>query len=80
MRQRIGQRMGKGTQAAAYRARVGLSYPPGRRAEAGEVVSDLPQASVAWLLAEGWIEEEPPPQPLPVVAVATGEGDREKMR
>lgn len=40
---------------AAYRVEVGLSYPPDRRAEAGEVVSDLPAKSIKWLLEQGAI-------------------------
>lgn len=40
----------------AYRALVGLSYPPDRRVEAGEVADDIPPQSVKWLLAAGNIE------------------------
>lgn len=40
----------------SYRALVGLSYPPDRRVEAGEVASDIPPQSVKWLLAAGHIE------------------------
>ena len=39
-----------------YRALVGISYPPDKRAEAGELVSDLPEKSATWLLAQGLIE------------------------
>lgn len=39
-----------------YRVLTGLSYPPDRRAEAGEIVDDIPSKSVKWLLAEGHIE------------------------
>lgn len=39
-----------------YRVLVGLNYPPERRAEPGEVVQDLPKASVPWLLEQGYIE------------------------
>lgn len=39
-----------------YRAVVGIDYPPNKRAEAGDIVSDLPQSSVAWLLQSGLIE------------------------
>ena len=42
---------------AQYRAVVGLDYPPNKRAEAGDIVSDLPEKSVTWLLASGFIEE-----------------------
>jgi len=49
-----------------YRALVGLSYPPGKRAEKGDVVGDLPERSVKWLLASGKIERVgPPPKPEP---------------
>lgn len=41
---------------AQYRAVVGLDYPPNKRAEAGDIVSDLPEKSVAWLLSSGLIE------------------------
>lgn len=46
----------------AYRVLVGLSYPPDgaddeRRAEPGDVVTDLPAWSVDWLLAGGSIAE-----------------------
>ena len=41
---------------AQYRAVVGIDYPPNKRAEAGEIVSDLPEKSVAWLLSSGLIE------------------------
>ena len=39
-----------------YRALVGIDYPPDKRAEAGELVSDLPEKSATWLLAQGLIE------------------------
>ena len=42
--------------AAKYRVLRGLNYPPGKRAEAGETVDDLPDASVRWLLRRGAIE------------------------
>jgi hypothetical protein len=41
---------------AQYRAVVGIDYPPNKRAEAGDIVSDLPEKSVAWLLDSGFIE------------------------
>jgi hypothetical protein len=40
-----------------YRALVGLDYPPGKRAEPGDVVDDLPEKSVKWLLKDGKIKE-----------------------
>lgn len=39
----------------AYRILVGINYGA-RRAEPGDVVSDLPRTSLAWLLREGVIE------------------------
>lgn len=41
---------------AQYRATVGIDYPPNKRVEAGEVVSDLPGDSIKWLLDQGLIE------------------------
>lgn len=40
-----------------YRAVVGIDYPPNKRVEAGELVSDLPEKSAVWLLANNFIEE-----------------------
>jgi hypothetical protein len=42
--------------ATKYRALVGLDYPPGKRAEPGDVVSDLPDGSVKWLIKQNLIE------------------------
>lgn len=39
-----------------YRALVGIDYPPNKRVEAGEVVSDLPGDSIKWLLEQNLIE------------------------
>ena len=41
----------------SYRALTGLNYPPDKRVEAGDIVSDLPEKSILWLLKEGFIEE-----------------------
>ena len=41
---------------AQYRATVGIDYPPNKRVEAGEIVSDLPGDSIKWLLEQGLIE------------------------
>ena len=46
---------------ASYRALVGIDYPPNKRAEAGEVVTDLPPQSVKWLLDSGLIEDSSKP-------------------
>lgn len=35
----------------------GISYPPERRAEAGEIAEGLPAESIPWLLADGLLEE-----------------------
>jgi len=40
-----------------YRAVVGIDYPPNKRVEAGDIVSDLPEKSAIWLLSSGSIEE-----------------------
>ena len=41
---------------AKYKVLIGLNYPPDKRAEPGDVVDDLPQKSVSWLLEQGYIE------------------------
>jgi hypothetical protein len=42
---------------ATYRLLTGLDYgKPSKRAEAGEVVSDLPPSSVTWLLEQNLVE------------------------
>jgi hypothetical protein len=46
----------RGQEVAKYRVLVGLDYPPNKRAEAGDEVSDLPSSSITWLLADGLIE------------------------
>ena len=40
-----------------YRVLQGIDYPPNKRAEAGDVVNDLPASSVKWLLEVGAIED-----------------------
>ena len=39
-----------------YRVLAGLDYPPDKRAEAGSIVSDIPEKSAKWLLDQGLIE------------------------
>jgi hypothetical protein len=39
-----------------YRVNVGLNYPPNKRAEAGDVINDLPPGSEESLLKLGVIE------------------------
>lgn len=46
---------------AQYRVLSGIDYPPNKRAEAGQVVSDLPPQSVKWLLESGVIEDASKP-------------------
>lgn len=42
--------------AVKYRVLVGLSYPPDRRAEPGDIIDDLPSKSIKWLLEQGAVE------------------------
>lgn len=64
-----------------YRVLNGLSYPPDKRAEVGDVVDDIPAKSVKWLLRKGHIEEvsgaKPAPKPTraPVFTADPEEGD-----
>ena len=46
-----------------YRVLVGVDYPPGKRAEAGDVVADLPEQSIKWLKKQGLIEPVGSPAP-----------------
>ena len=39
-----------------YLLNAGLDYPPNRRAEAGDIVDDLPPKSIKWLREQGFIE------------------------
>lgn len=39
-----------------YKVLQGIDYPPNKRAEAGQIVSDLPKDSIPWLLEGGIIE------------------------
>lgn len=48
-----------------YRVLVGVDYPPGKRAEAGDIVADLPERSVKWLRRQGLIEPVGSPAPTP---------------
>ena len=41
---------------AAYRVLVGLDYA-GRRAEPGDIITDLPSKSLSWLTAQGLVEK-----------------------
>lgn len=64
-----------------YRTIVGLEYS-GKRVEAGQIVSDIPEGSVGWLKASGFIEpiaeptreqaqEKPEPTPKKTAAKKT---------
>jgi hypothetical protein len=46
---------------ARYRVLKGIDYPPNKRAEAGEIATDLPAQSVKWLLESGIIEDADKP-------------------
>jgi hypothetical protein len=50
---------------ATYRVLRGIDYPPSRRAEAGDIVSDIPERSVKWMIASGVIAEVEAPKPAP---------------
>jgi hypothetical protein len=58
-----------------YVALTGIDFPPNKRIEAGEVVSDLPKEAVAWLLEskaiqrKGAASEKETPQAVEVEAV-----------
>ncbi len=41
---------------ATYKVLIGIDYPPNKRAEIGDVVSDIPAKSVKWLLDQGIVE------------------------
>jgi SOS-response transcriptional repressor LexA len=56
---------------AQYRATVGIDYPPNKRVEAGEIVSDLPGDSIKWLLEQGLIESTDKKSTLKEVVVET---------
>jgi len=40
-----------------YEVLAGIDYPPNKRAEAGDLVSDLPETAIPWLLSSGIIKE-----------------------
>jgi hypothetical protein len=46
---------------AQYRVLTGIDYPPNKRAEVGQIVSDLPPQSIKWLLESGAIEDASKP-------------------
>jgi hypothetical protein len=46
---------------ANYRVLKGIDYPPNKRVEAGQTVSDLPATAIAWLLENNIIEDASKP-------------------
>jgi hypothetical protein len=46
---------------ASYRVLKGIDYPPNKRAEEGQIVSDLAPTSISWLLEIGAIEDASKP-------------------
>jgi len=74
---------------AQYRALVGIDYPPNKRVEAGEVVSDLPGNAIKWLLESNLIEspdakktskEEPKAEPVTKIDLSDGiSAEKEKV-
>jgi hypothetical protein len=40
-----------------YQVLTGLSYPPDKRAEVGDIVDDLPSKSIQWLINSGHVEK-----------------------
>jgi hypothetical protein len=65
----------------AHRVLRGISYE-GRRAEVGDIVTDIPAKSVAWMKAQGIIEPaedtqpQKPEKPLKREQVSKSEGDK----
>lgn len=41
--------------AVDYEVLVGLNYPPDKRAEVGDIVSDLPGKSLTWLITQDFV-------------------------
>ena len=67
---------------AKYKVLVGIDYPPNKRAEAGDIVDDLPSGSIKWLVAEGYIEaadSKTSKKPEPVFDPAAEDGDGDGM-
>lgn len=60
---------------ATYRVLTGISYPPSRRAEAGDLVSDLPQRSIKWMREQGLIELVEAPKKSRTVAIDPDEDE-----
>jgi len=66
-----------------YKVLTGLSYPPDKRAEVGDIVDDLPSKSIQWLINSGHIENmtgnisNPTPASIPSPEPETIEKDGE---
>lgn len=59
-----------------YEVLAGIDYPPNKRAEAGDIVSDLPKDSIPWLLESGIIKAVGDKKPASFNAKATdADGD-----
>lgn len=56
---------------AQYRALVGIDYPPNKRVEAGDIVTDLPGDAIKWLLEDGLIEDSSKPSKKETVVEET---------
>ncbi len=41
---------------AKYRVLAGINYPPDKRAEIGDIVTDLPGSDIRWLVECGAIQ------------------------
>jgi len=65
-----------------YRVLTGLSYPPDKTAEPGDIVDDLPPKSAKWLLDQGHIEnvgaaDRPAPEPSPAPEMGSEDNDED---
>lgn len=64
----------------AYLVNIGFDYPPEKRAEPGDIVDDIPQGSLWWMLRDGVItpvarraEDQPADEPAPPALLGTPE-------
>lgn len=61
---RRGVAVSKRSGMSNYKVHTGIDYA-GKRAEPGDVISDLPNGSIAWLLEQGIIEKIESTTPKP---------------
>jgi hypothetical protein len=61
-----------------YKVLTGIDYL-GKRAEAGDVVSDLPKNSVAWLLRDGIIERVAKTEETPIEIIEEIEVEADEL-